>query len=337
MAYNEADELVQAIAPDGTVTTTAYDANGNTEVVNANGQVTTNTWDGENRLVGVVNPDASVETHAYAASGLRQSTQTTLGTTNFLWDQQNILQERDGALALLAAYTLFPGTWGGLASMRRGGASSFYGFDLQGTTRSLLDALAGVTDRYWMTAFGEEMASSGVTANPFRYGGRYQYHGDRPRRLQVRMREVDPVWGRWLSRDPLPYGASDLYVYVANRPYLVDPSGLSFWCPCWLFKSCCVPPPPPPPPPPPQKRCCPTLGEILEAIETGAGYAAPAVGGELASGCSPTVFCSIILTKCEAWELESFEKGLENTQSSKDLAQRCKQWGDYCSSQQNKK
>ena len=200
MTYNEADELVGVQAPDGSLTTTSYDANGNTEVVNANGQVTTNSWGPENRLVGVVNPDATVETHAYAANGLRQSKAVAGAVTNFLWDEQNILQERDGALSLLAHYTALPGYWGGLASMRRSGASSYYGFDQQGTARALLNALAVVSDRYWITAFGEEIASSGATANPFRFEGLFQYYRDSARRMQVRMRDGDPVWGRWLSR-----------------------------------------------------------------------------------------------------------------------------------------
>ena len=228
MVYNEADELVQAIAPDSAVTTISYDANGNTEVINANGQVTTNSWDSENRLVGVVNPDSTVETHAYAANGLRQSKSVAGAVTNFLWDDQNILQERDGALALLADYTLFPGFWGGLALMRRSGASYFYGFDLQGSTRALTDALAAVTDRYWMTAFGVEVASSGPTANPFLFEGLFQYYRDWAWRMQVGARDLEPDWGRWLSTDPLGAG----YIYVQNRPVcFIDPSGFVITAP----------------------------------------------------------------------------------------------------------
>jgi len=55
-----------------------------------------------------------------------------------------------------AHYTDFPGAWGGLVSMRQGGASRFFAFDPSQNTRALTDGSGNVTDTYVYTAFGEE-------------------------------------------------------------------------------------------------------------------------------------------------------------------------------------
>jgi len=143
-------------------------------------------------------------------------------------DGQNLLAELDAALDTLAQYTDFPGRWGGLSAMRRGGASSFYGYDMSANTRQLFDA-AGAAEHYLYSAFGPELLAH-AGANPYRFGGQVGYYRDEAERLYVRAREFAPGVGRWVSRDPLGFdgGDANLLRYVANDPvWYRDPPGLA--------------------------------------------------------------------------------------------------------------
>ena len=123
-------------------------------------------------------PDASLVTHTYGADGLRRKKESSSSTRNFVWDGRNMLQELDNLLATQAQYTDYPGAWGGLVSMRRGGASSFYGFDLQANARLLASPAGAITDSYAFKAFGELVASSGTTINPLQFGGEVGYYSE---------------------------------------------------------------------------------------------------------------------------------------------------------------
>jgi RHS repeat-associated protein len=162
---------------------------------------------------------------ALGTAGKRRRRQTGAGTTRFVWDDENLLLETDDLLALLARYTDYPGYWGGLASMRRSGASSHYAFDHQGNTRALLSPAQAVTDEYWYTAFGEDLAGIESANTLLRFTGLVGYLGDSVTRLYVRARHLSPSLGRWLARDPI---ASDWpYAYVGSNPVRRrDPSGL---------------------------------------------------------------------------------------------------------------
>ena len=227
--HNPANELFLVMPAAGQPTTIGYDANGNRTVENTGGALTSYAWDPENRLTNVAYADGSVDTMTYSGDGKRQQRETSAGVTGFLWDRQNVLSELDGAGAIQAAYTGFPGYWGGLVSQRRAGASSFYGFDPAGAVRLLSSAAGAVTDEYLFKAFGDELAAIGSTPNPFRYGGAGGYYRDLASRLQVGARPLDVVAGLWLSRDPIGFSGGDwnLYRYVANNPIaLLDPSGM---------------------------------------------------------------------------------------------------------------
>ena len=187
---------------------------------------TTYVWNGENRLASVVS-STGVESYTYSDDGLRKQKVNAGGTTNFVWDDQNVLLETDVNQITLAHYTDYPGYWGGLASQRRSGASNFYGFDSQGSTRILVSIGGVVTDSYSYRAFGEELFTSGVSMNPYRYVGFVGYYRDVATRLQIRAREFNPVNGRWISRDPLGVTSdANLFRYSNNSPAnSIDPSG----------------------------------------------------------------------------------------------------------------
>ena len=144
---------------------------------------------------------------------------------------------------LQARNTDFPGYWGGLASQNRGGVSSFYGYDSQGSARILTSILGAITDRYAYMAFGVELATGLTpTTNPNRYLGLFGYYRDFINWMYVRARMLDALRGRWVSRDMLGFngGSWNLIEVVGNNPIrFADPSGLAP-CPkqppswCWL-------------------------------------------------------------------------------------------------------
>ena len=139
---------------------------------NAGGQLTNYSWEAENRLTGVAYPTGAPDTMTYSNDGLRQKKVTAAGTTDAVWDEQNLLQEKDGGGVTQAQYSDHPGYWGGLASQRRSGDSSFFAFDQQANARLLASASGAQTDVYQFKAFGEELAVSGSTLSSLRFGGK---------------------------------------------------------------------------------------------------------------------------------------------------------------------
>ena len=189
--------------------------------------------------------------------------------TNYLWDDDsdNVLMEYDENGVTLAENTHEPGEFGELISQRRNGATSYYHCDAQGSTRSLTDEAGNITDTYDYSGFGETIAKTGTTTNPYRYVGAFGYYFDEETEdYYVRERPYKPIVGRWMSRNPLGVGNGDakivqtdeyivytheyvikrmrdrlvdisasnenvnLFAYVSNNPVnAIDPSGLQTW------------------------------------------------------------------------------------------------------------
>src|SRR5207248_3280329 len=105
-------------------------------------------------MLAVAGPDGTTEAFGYFGDGLRAKRTNAGGTVLNIWDDQNLVLETDPAQAVLAHYSDWPGFWGGLASQRRSGVSSFYGFDLQASSRVLVSLGGTITDSYAFKAFG---------------------------------------------------------------------------------------------------------------------------------------------------------------------------------------
>jgi RHS repeat-associated protein len=152
--------------------------------------------------------------------------------TYYYWDfdTDNVFLEEDENGDTIAEYTHEPGLYGELIGQERDGQVRYYNFDGQGSTRELTDENGDVTDTYTYTAFGEEIAHTGTTENPFRYNGALGYYTNSDTNdIYVRERIYEPTNGRWLSEDPEEFSdGPNQYVYVLNDPLnFDDPSGLA--------------------------------------------------------------------------------------------------------------
>jgi RHS repeat-associated protein len=97
-------------------------------------------------------------------------------------------------------------------------------FDALGSTDRLTDSAGDTTDNYTYEAYGEVIASTGTTENPYRYVGRLGYYDNGDGSLYVRARHYQPTTARWLSVDPVP--TEPRYVYVNGMPVMrTDGSG----------------------------------------------------------------------------------------------------------------
>jgi RHS repeat-associated protein len=77
---------------------------------------------------------------------------------------------------------------------------SFYGYDGAGSVRQLTNSSGIVSDTYEYDAFGNEVNHTGTTPNNYLYRGE-QYDSDLGL-YYLRARYMNPLTGRFLSRDP---------------------------------------------------------------------------------------------------------------------------------------
>jgi RHS repeat-associated protein len=164
--------------------------------------------------------------------------------THYIWDEvdDTLLAETDEVGNTIAEYTHEPGPFGPLLSQRRNGHTYYHHYDGMRSTRALTDEAGNVTDTYTYDAWGNEIAHTGTTANPFRWVGYVGYYfDDGLGTFYIRARVYDPPTARWVSVDPIPIDGHP-YTYAAETPVdFVDPSGLK-WEPNYvpLYKGRCI-------------------------------------------------------------------------------------------------
>ena len=114
-----------------------------------------------------------------------------------------------------------------------GSKRHFYHYDESGSTNLLTDDSGAVTDSYALTPYGESVAQTGSTPNPFTFHGAYGViQEDGTRLYYMRQRYYDASSAHFLSRDPAPSldpRAIAPYVFAAGNPIdNHDPSGRLF-------------------------------------------------------------------------------------------------------------
>ena len=240
-SYDANNKLTQLVGPSGT-TTFGYDNNGNTTSMTQPGPVTTTYGYGyENRLVSVANPSYTAA-YTYAPDGLRLRIQESNAQYPDRWLQYDgVRPVLEGTLDTEGVFTtLNKYVWEGngyydpLVYSLIGGAWRYHMYDGLGSTRQLmLHAYPyTITDTYSYEAFGNLMASTGTTPNPYRFVGSLGYYQTGSSLMHLGARYYVPELGRLMHRDPV--GAAYMYAYADDDPVdAVDPAGAKPTCGPW--------------------------------------------------------------------------------------------------------
>jgi RHS repeat-associated protein len=189
------------------------------------------TWDFENRNTQVEQSVTNVVTFAFDGDSRRIQKVTSTTTQKFVYDGDNILLFADASNLTQAVYTIEPAEHGNLIAQRQleGGVwvAIYHHFDLLGSTCDLTDSSAVITDSYTYFAYGDLVANSGTTVNPFQWVGMLGYWNDpEVSRTHTGEREVDSKTGRYISGDRVRPRPANLYPYARNDPInWTDPSG----------------------------------------------------------------------------------------------------------------
>ncbi|GJM09837.1 MAG: hypothetical protein DHS20C11_21130 [Lysobacteraceae bacterium] len=223
--YDDNDRLLSA----GTTTFT-YDGNGNRTAMIADGDLTRYRWDGEGQLTNIDVNGLELATFRYDVDGNRTGVDRPGSSEQFLIDRLSrtgypqIIEESDGDDLLTATHTYGADL---LASTR--GATEYPLVDGLGSTRVVIDDSTATMASTDYAPFGEVIAESGSSLNPYLFAGEREETAVGG--YDLRSRFYDPSIGAFLGRDAF---RGTLEVPVTQHPYLyaasdpvnsIDPSG----------------------------------------------------------------------------------------------------------------
>lgn len=190
------------------------------------GVTTTYTYTATDRLATVNRPGLSVA-YIYDAIGNRIGKVENGISTDFSIDPglvNGLLGEYQGATTV-ANYA----SGHGVAVRDSSGGRAYYAFDANGNTAALTGTGGAAIANYQYLPFGQIVAQSGASTQPFTFDGREGVRDEAGDLFLTFTRVYDATLGRFTTRDPLGFGAGDtnLYRYVGNDPVnRTDPSGL---------------------------------------------------------------------------------------------------------------
>jgi len=222
---------VQAIDYSGNLRTNTYTVNvtatSNSFTHDANGNITSESdrtfeWDAENRLSAINNGSHRVEFTYDGASRRTRIVEKENGSVitdvRLLWCDNAICEERDSTGITITQRFFEQGE-------QRSGDIVLYARDHLGSIRQFLNDVGTVRASYEYDPYGRQIRVTGDSDARLSFSGDfYESSG----LLLTRYRAYDPNLGRWLSEDPVRFGAGiDFYSYVGNNPIgYVDPLGL---------------------------------------------------------------------------------------------------------------
>lgn len=206
-----------------------YDNRGN---LLGNG-INTFAYDDENRVTSIQNATGTV-TYKYDALGRRIARVKNGIETTYAYSEDNIIE--DLTAGATKSY-IYAGETDHIVFSKTATAGYFYHTDDLNSVQTITDAAGNIAEYYSYDAFGVPnmygpanlpLAASAI-GNDILYTAR-QYEPEY-RVYHYRNREMDPVTGRFVQRDPLEYlDGLNAYAYVNNNVInRVDPDGLVDW------------------------------------------------------------------------------------------------------------
>ena len=208
----------------------SYDNNGN-RLTSTEAGGTAFAWDHENMLTQISETSpANIIKYKYDGLNNRIARIEGINETRYVPDlsgrMSRVLAETDGSGNITAYYVYGLGL---LSRIDSGGNQRFYHFNGRGDTIAITDSGGNITDSYAYDEFGKLLNSTGTTANPFKFVGRFGVMDEGNNLYFMRARFYDAKVGRFLNEDPLGFegGNWNLYAYVGCNPLLrVDPKGM---------------------------------------------------------------------------------------------------------------
>ncbi len=196
------------------------------------------TYDDENRLKQITYGGVT-DLYYYDWQGRRYRAKLNGTYYRYVYNGDRVLEETNDSGSVLARYTTESGSYyAPLQHMRRGCRAglpkpAMAGIGIPalqqngiGTSRGLVNDSATITDTYQLDAWGHQIASSGSTQNPYKYGAAWGYITDPSGLLQLGARFYWPELGRFVQRDPVMAGPT-AYDYAEDLPTNgIDPEGL---------------------------------------------------------------------------------------------------------------
>ncbi|MCP4135855.1 MAG: sugar-binding protein, partial [bacterium] len=197
-SYDDNDRL-ETETGNGFSVTYTYDDNGNTRTKDDGTDIVTYGYNYEDRLVSVVTPQSSVG-YAYDYDGIRVRSTTDGIVTYYLVDKNRdyaqVLGETDLTGSLIVSYIYGDD----LISQDRNDSDFYYHYDGLGSTRTLTDDTAGVTDTYMYDAYGNLLSSTGTTENNYLFTG--EQFDPNVGFYYLRARYYNPDTGGFVTSDP---------------------------------------------------------------------------------------------------------------------------------------
>jgi len=218
-ALNQYTNILSSAAPPREDIPT-HDADGN---LLANGEWSF-AWDGESRLLAASNATTLVTyVHDFQSRrvGRKQYTWdadhwSPVTNQRFLYDGWALIREvsesNTGSATNHFVYGLDlsgslqgAGTIGGILSASLNGTTVFYAVDANGNVTELVGTNGVIAEHYEYSPFGETIAHTRhptfTQSQPFRFSTKRQ--DESTGLLYYGYRDLDTVWGRWVSRDPI--------------------------------------------------------------------------------------------------------------------------------------
>ena len=221
-SYDNAGNLTQSVAPNGTNKTTyTYDAADRLTKIERRGNA------GQLLSVSEFKYDyasrrAWTREYDFANGGWANPV-----VTWHVFDGLDVVQERN-VNNQVTAQLVRDGNIGGILSRTTADGHAFYGYDGNGNVTLLTNSAGQDVGHYRYDAFGQTLEAVGVRAgeNPYRFSTK-PFH-ERSGLYDFGFRFYSPGMGRWMNRDPIDEaGGINLYVMVGNNPInSIDAYGL---------------------------------------------------------------------------------------------------------------